>query len=449
MSGYDKFMQLVDFDNVLIVDEQGVTLYYDVADLDTLAKLGKRPEDFLGQPVTSFYENLTPDNSTILKVLKTGVPLFDVEQEMHAKSGSRYVSKSATFPIDQNGKRIGAIEFSKHYYPKGSSAVPNNMATHKIYRKNNTTYTIDDLVTVNPVMLAVKEKIKRVAQHDSNVLIVGETGTGKDLVAQAIHNASEQFSKPFVMLNCAIIPKDSLETVLFGTETEEGVTPGLFEQATGGTLFLDEISSLDLPLQLKLLHVIENKTIRRVGGKVDVQLAVRFLAAANEQPELLVKAGRLREDLYYRIGVVQVDLPALAQRKDDISVLADYYRCYFNEHMKMTVESVELEVLAAFQRYHWPGNVRELKNALEAAFNQTVGTVVTLADIPKRIANVQEGAELLGPEHTLRDALDDYEKAMLIEAMGRSGGVLAEMARKLGLSKQSLKYKLDKHSLRS
>lgn len=449
MSGYENYMQLGEFDNVLVVDQQGITLYYDVADLDTLKRLGKHPEEFLGQPITSFYENLTADNSTMLKVLKTGEPLCDIEQEMKAKSGSQYMSRSSTFPINRNGELIGAIEFSKHYYPKDSSGMPQKVASHKIYRKNNTAYTIDDLITVDSKVLAVKEKVRRLARRDSNVLLIGETGTGKDLAAQSIHNASGRFTKPFITLNCAVIPEASLEVALFGIETEGGMKAGVFEQAAGGTLYLDEISSLDLTLQAKLLHVIEDKTIRRVGGKTDVRLDLRFIAAANEQPDVLVENNLLREDLYYRIGVVQVELPPLSKRKDDIPVLADHYRNYFNEHMNMKVESFDMEVLAAFQRYEWPGNVRELKNAVEMAFNQVTGQAVTLEDIPARIAKVREAEELQGQDYNLRDALDGYEKAMLVEAMKRSGGVLAEAARQLGVSKQSLKYKLDKYSLRS
>ncbi|WP_260631230.1 sigma-54-dependent Fis family transcriptional regulator [Bacillus sp. S/N-304-OC-R1] len=447
--------QLSDFDNVLVVDKTGKTIFYDLADLHILKKLGEKPEEFLGKNITSFYKNLTEENSTLMRAIKTGEALINVEQQMISKTGSSYVSKSSTYPIKQGDEIVGAIEFSKHYFTKENIQFLDEYAGHKMYRKNNTIYTIDDIVTVNPQMMAVKEKIKKVARTDSTVLIYGHTGTGKEVVAQSIHNLSDRFGKPFISFNCGAIPASLLESTLFGT-TKGSFTgaedmPGLFEQAEGGTLFLDEINSLDINLQVKLLKAIEEKTIRRIGGKKNIQLDIRVLSATNEDPDLLVEEKRLRQDLFFRLGVVQINLPKLSVRPDDIEVLLKYYINFYNNIMNIYVEGMTEEALQCFKRYSWPGNIRELKNAVENAFNQVNTSEITIDDIPDRIRNFSGKAnviEKVPKVQSLRDAVEDYEKSIIMNEWIQTNGKIAETARRLGLSKQSLKYKLEKYNIK-
>ncbi|RNB88457.1 PAS domain-containing protein [Brevibacillus nitrificans] len=453
-----QFRNLVDFDNLLVVDEKGTIIFYDLADLSTLQELGFRPEEFLGKNITTLYNNLNKQNSTLMQVLQTGESLCNVKQELASKKGNTVWSINSSYPIMENGKIVGAIEFSKHYYSKDSMHSLDKYASHKLYRKNNTIYTMDDIITVNPQMEAIKVKIQKIAKTGSTVLIYGKTGTGKEVVAQSIHNLSNRYGKPFISLNCGAIPANLLEGTLFGTTkgsfTDSQDMPGLFELADGGTLFLDEINSLDVNLQVKLLKAIEEKAVRRVGGKKNIHLDIRVISATNEDPERLLADKRLREDLYYRLGVVQIDLPTLAERKEDIALLLSHYVRFYNNNMNMTIEGFEPDAWECFLRYDWPGNIRELKNAVETAYNQAVTDRITIEDIPRRIRRVAESHKLVpvqempNPELSLKEAVDEYEKSLIEREWRTSTGKIAETARRLGISKQLLKYKLDKYRLR-
>ncbi|MED1949554.1 sigma-54 interaction domain-containing protein [Brevibacillus centrosporus] len=453
-----QFQNLVDFDNLLVVDEKGTIIFYDLADLSTLQELGFRPEEFLGKNITTLYNNLNKQNSTLMQVLQTGESLCNVKQELASKKGNTVWSINSSYPIKENGKIVGAIEFSKHYYSKESMHSLDKYASHKLYRKNNTIYTMDDIITVNPQMEAIKAKIQKIAKTGSTVLIYGKTGTGKEVVAQAIHNLSNRYGKPFISLNCGAIPANLLEGTLFGTTkgsfTDSQDMPGLFELADGGTLFLDEINSLDFNLQVKLLKAIEEKSVRRVGGKKNIHLDIRVISATNEDPERLLADMRLREDLYYRLGVIQIDLPTLAERKEDIALLLSHYVRFYNNNMNMTIEGFEPDAWECFMRYDWPGNIRELKNAVETAYNQAVTDRITIEDIPRRIRRWAESHSLVpvqempSPELSLKEAVDEYEKSLIEREWRTSTGKIAETARRLGISKQLLKYKLDKYRLR-
>lgn len=455
MVGYTELTRLKDFDNVLIVDENGVVIFYDLADMEILKKLGLRPEEFIGKKITSLYKNLKPENSTLLNAIRTGSSLCNVRQEMLTKTGSSFLSVSSTFPIEDNGRIAGAIEFSKHFFKKESLPHLDKYAVHKIYRKNNTIHTIDDIITEDLKMLAIKNRLARIARTDSTVLINGSTGTGKEVVAQAIHNLSDRYSKPFISLNCGSIPPSLLESTLFGTVkgsfTGAEDMPGLFEQAQGGTLFLDEINSLDIHLQVKILKAIEEKTIRRVGGNRNIHLDIRILSATNEDPEALLAEKMLRQDLYYRLAVVQLDLPSLKERRGDVPLLVEHYIRFYNQQMDIHLDGAADEVLECFMAYEWPGNIRELKNAIETAYNQAASATITMEDIPDRIKERSKTAQILGSESSrrnLKEAVEEFETTLITRELEATHGRLAETARRLGLSKQSLKYKIEKYKLK-
>lgn len=447
---------LSDYDNVLVVDDKGKILFYDMADLNVLKELGIRPEDFMGKTITSFYKNITEETSTLLNVLKTGKPLCNIQQEMITKTGEVVETINSTYPIIEENRIIGAMEFSKRYYNRDAIQHLDKYSRHKIFRRNNTVYTVDDIITVNPNMLKIKEKLNRIAQTNSTVLVVGKTGTGKEIIAQAIHNLSNRFGKPFISINCSAVPASLWESTLFGTVkgsfTGAEDMPGLFEQAEGGTLFLDEINSLDLNLQVKLLKAIEEKTIRRLGGKKNIKLDIRVISATNEAPELLLQEKRLREDLFYRLSVVQIDLPNLIDRKEDIEVILEQYINFYNNTMNLHINHVHQEVLACFKRYTWPGNIRELKNAVETAYNNVTSDTITVEDIPNRIADYMVGKmtdsippTILG---SLKEVVQDYEKGIIVRQLNVSNGRIAETARQLGISKQLLRYKMEKYQLK-
>ncbi|MGJ9384376.1 sigma-54 interaction domain-containing protein [Salipaludibacillus sp. CF4.18] len=449
-----KFENLADFDHILVADKNGIIIFYDVGDLNVLKELGIRPEEFLGKNVKAFYKHFTDENSTVMNVLATGTAQCNVRQDMLTNDGNKIISQSSTYPIKENDKIVGAIEFSSRLFAKENIQSLDKLAGHKLFRKNNTIFTIDDIITVNETMEAIKKKINNIAKTNSTVLINGRTGTGKEVVAQAIHNLSDRYAKPFISLNCSAIPASLMESTLFGTMkgsfTGSEDMPGLFEQANGGTLFLDEINSLDIYLQAKLLKVIEEKAIRRIGGKESLSLDIRIISATNEEPNTLLDDKRLREDLFYRLGVVQIDLPNLTERMEDIEVLVESFINFYNNNMNIVIANIDREVLDSFKRYHWPGNVRELKNAIEMAYNHVSSNQITINDVPRRIVEFTGKTTVQRKNvniNSLKDAVDGYEKEIIVNILS-TGGKIAESARRLGISKQSLKYKMDKYHLR-
>ncbi|WP_286232106.1 sigma-54 interaction domain-containing protein [Neobacillus mesonae] len=451
---FEDFKHISDYDNILITDENGVILFYDLADLNVLKEMAVRPEEFMGKHVTSYYKDLTNENSTIMNVLKTGTAICNVQQELITKSGNRLVSVNSTYPIIESNQIIGTIEFSKHFFSKENIQSLDKIASHKVFRKNNTIYTIDNIISANPRMEAIKEKIRKISKTDSTVLIYGQTGTGKEMVAQSIHNLSNRFGGPFISLNCGAIPPNLIESTLFGTVkgsfTGAVESIGLFEQADGGTLFLDEINSLDYYLQVKLLKAIEEKMIRKVGGSKNISVDIRVISATNEDPDALVAEKRLREDLYYRLGVVQIDLPRLSDRKEDIEVLLTNFIDFYNNHMNIFIKDVEPEVMECFNAYSWPGNIRELKNAVETAYNNALSDKITLDDIPKRIRDYRGTSEITQQAnkiHSLKEAVEHFEKEIIVKELSLTNGKITDAAKSLGLSKQLLKYKMDKYQL--
>ncbi|MGE5678969.1 MAG: sigma-54 interaction domain-containing protein, partial [Pseudomonadota bacterium] len=409
----------------------------------------------IGRKVTALYDNLTDDNSTLMKAVRQGETVFNLKQELTTKKGRKIVQIGSTFPIIADNQVIGAIEFAKYLYDNDSVRYVKNHSEHKIFRKNNTIYTIDDIITRNEKMLEIKETIRRVANTDSSVLIYGKTGTGKELVAQAVHNLSSCSGKPFISMNCAAIPHTLFESTLFGTVkgsyTGAVDSKGLFEIAQGGTIFMDEINSMDMSMQVKVLKAVEEKRIRRVGGNQNIDLNVRFIAALNEDPYKLIEEGKLREDLFYRLGVIQIDLPSLAQRKDDISCLTDYYIQYYNRRMNKAIKGISDEVLQFFSSYEWPGNVRELRHCIEAIFIINTEGSIKYCDIPaymkKRFLAHSAAGNTGSGDLSLKDIIERYEKKIIALELKNAKGCAADAARKLGMSRQALKYKTDKYKL--
>lgn len=444
------------YDNVLIVNNLGETLYYDVADLSILVKLGHRPEDFVGQNILSFYTNLNATNSTVMTVLRTGLPMTDIEQRLITKTGSTYSCKSSTYPIEDCGKIIGAIEFSTHYFDKEDIEHVEAYAGHPIYRKNGTQYTIDDVIATSHFMANLKERLPRLAKSDTSILLYGKTGTGKNVIAQSIHNLSDRFAKPFVVLDCGGLAGEAMDRVLFGIESHDisgtGSIAGIFEKADGGTLFLDEVNVLSQEMQARLLKVIGDKKVRRVGGTEDIPVNLRIISAMNENPEELIRNKQLREDFYYRLAVLKVKLPELKDRNEDIQPFIDYFIQFYNKRMDMHVKNVESELKARLMSYEWPGNIRELRNIIEAAFHQVSGVTITAEDVPfigSWHSVLSDGSPQTEHAGNLRDAIDEFERGIIEKEFKKASGVLAETARQLGVSKQSLKYKLDKYGLRT
>jgi two-component system response regulator PilR (NtrC family) len=306
-------------------------------------------------------------------------------------------------------------------------------------------------------MRRVFELVDQVAATKANVLVCGESGTGKELVARAIHDASDRAAAPFVALNCGAIPENLLESELFG-HVKGAFTgavankEGLFETADGGTLFLDEVGELPGPLQVKLLRAIQEKTIRRVGGTSDRRIDVRIVAATNRTLEDEVAAGRFREDLYYRLNVIQIGLPPLRERADDVPLLVRHFLEKFGRELDKTVSGVSDAAMQRLLEYGYPGNVRELENVIERAVALTRGPQIEVDALPPTVlrpaGEAAPRANVLPAEGADLEALvNDYERGLLVAALARAGGVKKRAARLLGVSFRSFRYRLQKLGL--
>jgi len=303
-------------------------------------------------------------------------------------------------------------------------------------------------------MRRVLEQIRKVAPTDATVLIVGESGTGKELVARALHTGSQRREKSFVSVSCAAIPEGLLESELFGHEKGSFTGAvrrklGRFELAHEGTLFLDEVGELPASVQVKLLRVLQERRFERVGGEETVEVDVRLVSATNRDLPAMVKAGRFREDLYYRLDVVPIRLPALRERPGDVEELARYFLARAAPRLGRAVKGFEPEALDLLRRHSWPGNVRELENVVEQALVFAEGELVTAAELPQTVRRAPAPAGLTMPsgERSLTETLEDIERQLILAAYEKAKGVKAETARLLGIKPSALYYKLEKYGI--
>ena len=301
----------------------------------------------------------------------------------------------------------------------------------------------------SPAIEEALNVVARAAPSRATVLLHGESGTGKELMARAVHEASPRAGRPFVAVNCAALNKGLIESELFGHEkgafTGAGSRrTGRFEQADGGTLFLDELAEIPLDVQVKLLRVLQERTIERVGSGVAIKVDVRLIGATNRDLAALVAHGAFREDLFYRLNVVAVDLPPLRQRKGDIPLLVNHFLARYAAENDKAAGEISKEALELLTRYAYPGNVRELQNIVERAVVMARGAVVTCADLP---AEVQKAAPTPVSD-TLPAQVEELEKKAIAQALERAGGVQSRAAELLGLTERNLRYKLKKYGLK-
>src|SRR5690606_17897990 len=345
---------------------------------------GLTKEEVLGKHLLEVFPSLNEHSSTLLKVIRTRQPIFHLPQTYKNKWGKLIDTVNTTLPIHINGTFMGAVEIGKDYSKikdLSNKLMDLQSKVHKVSKKpheiDGAKYTFHDILTKNEHFNHVKQQATKVANSSSTVLVYGETGTGKELLVQAIHNASPRRKAPFIAQNCAALPESLLESILFGTVkgsyTGAVDRAGLFEIAHGGTLFLDEINSMPLALQSRLLRVLEDGMVRRIGSPKALQVDVRVIVALNKYPADCVKDGELRPDLYYRLNVLSLVIPPLRDRKEDIPYLVDHFIGMNNQNLQKNVSVVEDEVIKLFSNYEWPGNVRELKHIIEHAMIMAEG----------------------------------------------------------------------------
>lgn len=451
-------------EGIHVVDRSGYTVLYNrQAGLND----GLEPHEVKGRHLLEVYPSLNEHTSTLLKVLETGEPIVNQQQTFTNYKGLRVTTINSTWPIrDDEGLLVGAMEISKDVtrVRELSEQVADLRAELLGKRKgqgqsasrSEARYTLDDLIGAHPTFLAMKEQALLAARGDSPVLVFGETGTGKELLVHSIHHASPRSGGPLVNQNCAALPEGLLEGILFGTVrgsfTGAEDRPGLFELADGGTLYLDEINSMDLNLQAKLLRVLQDGRIRRVGDVKERRVDVRVIASTNEDPQEAVKQRHLRQDLYYRINVVYLELPPLRDRATDIPVLTEHFLRKHRAALAARVQAVSAAVAQFFLNYAWPGNVRELEHAIQAGLHMARGETLGLQDLP---AHLQRAAAAMGvtlPAEKvtavtvnpgeLRTSLVRAEREVLLAALEQCKWNLSQVSRLLGLPRQTLQYRI-------
>ena len=439
------------FNGVIIFDQQATAVYYynNRPDINNL-----RDDDVIGKSLSQIYPDLDLSASTIMKALETGNPTSNMYQKIKNFKGQEIAEVNTTLPIFDGDEIIGAVEVSQ--YVIGDNEYRNIYLTPMRTRLQRPYSTVDDIITRSQNMELVKAKIRKVARTDSSVLLYGKTGSGKGMAAEAIHSASKRSEQRFVSQNCAAIPASLMESILFGTIrgsfTGAEDRRGLFETADGGTLFLDEINNMSLNLQAKILKVIEDQKVTRVGDYEPHAVNVRVIAATNADPVQLVQRGMLREDLYYRLRVVQIDLPDLKARKEDIPLLAEHFIKKYNRIMNRTILGIDEDVDSLFLRYDWPGNVRELAHTIEGAFNFAKDNLLHLADIgwahEMEDQTEEEHYPPFRPEEnrTLKERLQSYECDQIKKSMEESG-TIQELLADLGLSRQNFNHKLKQYGI--
>lgn len=462
-------------EGVLIVDAEGKGILYN----DMMSKLEKtKKEDVLGKNVREVFIHIPEEESTLSRALKYKKATINLQQTFINQYGKEITTLNTTIPVEnENGEIIAAIEIARDI--TGIKALSNTVLDLQSEAIGTATskkkggikyYTFEDLIGKNEDFIGVVEKCKRVAKVDASVLLYGETGTGKELFAQSIHNESDRSEKPFLAQNCAALPESLLEGILFGT-TKGGFTgatdrEGLFEQANGGTLLLDEISAMPYDLQSKLLRVLQENYIRRIGGMKDIPIDVRIIATINEKAEDLIARGKLRRDLYYRLKIIEINIPPLRERADDIILLADYYLEKYNRELERQIQSISEEAKKLLLQYNYPGNVRELQHII-------MSSIVSMDDEDQIINGEQldlpnharlgmklglgmklrlgagMGMELLGDmkDKGLEEYLSSIEKEAIRVTMESCGGYVSKAAKQLGIKRQTLQHKLKKFDI--
>ena len=392
---------------------------------------------------------------------KTGIDLIIETRELSPETAMIVVTGFGTTDSAISAMREGAYDYLTKPFKVDELRIVIEKALEKKLLSNENHRLKEELrsqsrsrniIGHSRVMQEVHELIGQVAETKTNVLVYGESGTGKELVARAIHDQSPRSGKPFVAINCGAIPENLIESELFG-HVKGAFTgalqnkDGLFEAATGGTLFLDEIGELSHPLQVKLLRALQEKSIRRVGDTADRKIDVRIVSATNRRLEDEVAAGRFREDVYYRLNVIQLTLPPLRDRPEDIPLLAQHFIRRFADEIGKEVEGMDGEAFDMLSTYGFPGNVRELENLIERAVALARGPVIGTALLPPTVtANPSTGPiSRIDDEGVDLEALvATYERSLLSEALSKTGGIKKKAARLLGISFRSFRYRLEK-----
>ncbi|MBU5674804.1 sigma-54-dependent Fis family transcriptional regulator [Alkaliphilus sp. MSJ-5] len=441
-------------DAISVCDENGIGVLINPAYTQLI---GLSEKDIIGKPATT---DIVKGESVHMKVLRTKKPVKDVRLKVGPRN-KEVVAGAA--PIIVDGVLKGSVGVL-HDLTEIKRLNSELMQAKQIIRNLEAKYTFDDIIGNDELMITAMQKAKQAALTPATVLLRGESGTGKELFAHAIHNLSYRKYNQFVRVNCAAISENLLESELFGYEEGaftgalKGGKIGLFEQAHGGTIFLDEIGEIPLSTQVKLLRVLQEKEIVRVGGTNHINIDVRVITATNAPLERAIEEGRFREDLYYRLNVLPIHIPPLRKRKNDFYHLILHLIKKFNQEYGRSVEEIDIEALNKLKTYDWPGNVRELQNIIgRSMINMKYSeTIIKEEHLPKLFYNdrlqfnkdsrISSRIKYENNEG-LKEIMDRLEREVIISALKRNNGNRTVTARELQVSVRNLYYKIEKYAI--
>ena len=436
-------------DGITIINLDGEILFS--AKLNSKFSNRKEREAYqalVGQNFFDVFENLNAKNSSMIRAMEVGLPVYVENQLLQTKGQEGIHISSLSIPIKSGRAVVGAIDLSMEEMTDGeeepesveltSEQIPVGGAG-KLKKHSGASFTMEDIIAVDEKMKNARDYIPVVAACDLPVMIYGETGTGKEVFAQSIHNASERRDKPFIAQNCAALPDTLLESILFGTSkgafTGAMENKGLFELADGGTLFLDEINSMPLFLQSKLLRVLQDGSFRSLGGSETKRTNVKIIAATNVEPLEAIEKGQLRRDIYYRLSMMSIRIPPLRERKADIGHFVKFYVNKHNGTFHKQVQYVSKDLLKKLEEYDWPGNVRELEHVIVYGMSMVdeTSSLLQYKDIKGKLLLEKQADRKKTPESleevpklcsSLREAVAAYEEKLIWQALQRKASQL-------------------------
>nr|WP_201750462.1 sigma 54-interacting transcriptional regulator [Senegalia massiliensis] len=452
-------------EGIHVIDIEGKTILYN----KSMEKIeGIEPENILGKQLLELFPSLDEKTSTLLTVIKNGRPIVNRSQTYLNYKGKKISSVNTTIPLFNDNDLIGAVEIGKDItkikkLSEELIELRNKLSNREKLKSEDKIkkYTFDHIIGKSESIKKAIRIAKKASNSSSSVLIYGETGTGKELFSQSIHYSGIRSNKPFIAQNCAALPEQLLEGLLFGT-VKGGFTgaidrPGLFEQANGGTLLLDEIDSMGLILQSKLLRVLQEGYIRRVGGLNDIPIDVKIIATTNQTPLESIKSGNLRKDLYFRLNVIYIDIPPLKKRIGDLKLLINEFIKKFNFKLEKDVWMISREVMDLFNNYSWPGNIRELENMIEGAMNfvENDEHVLHIEHFPDYISdfkNIRKRESKndfdIEIKNSLQKTINDIEKKIIERELTQNNHNISQTARNLNIKRQTLQHKIKRYNLK-
>lgn len=455
-------------DGIHVVDQDGVTMYYN-RKMEILEN--RNAAALIGQPLGEL-EELNENDEHLFEVMQTGLPQVNMIYKGINRYGNKVIGNVSIWPISERDVIMGAVKIvvditELRNLRQRVLGITKDMQQLTQNEKNlnaGLNYAISDIIGESSEMEHVKHLAKLAAKSDANVMIVGASGTGKEMIAQGIHNESRRKNKPLIAENCAAIPENLMESTLFGT-VKGGFTGavdrrGLFQIANGGTLILDEVNSLNIGLQAKLLRVLQEGTFRPVGSAEVKKVDVRVIAISNKSPADLIEAGELRSDLFYRLSVIDIFVPPLREREGDMDLLAGYFIEKYSRKNGKWPMYLSANVKEAFGRYPWEGNVRELANVIECGVSLAdSGELIQMNHLPhyftKQITDSDRclaSIEELNNDRrmngmNLTEYMSQLEKRLVRDAIAGCNGNISKAADKLGITRQALQHKLRKMEL--